>query len=38
MATGPNHVVFICSGKIYVMGDNTFKQLGIVRYDYSEKF
>jgi alpha-tubulin suppressor-like RCC1 family protein len=34
LATGKNHVVLICSGKLYAMGDNSYKQLGIVRHHY----
>lgn len=33
IATGPQHIVFICSGKMYVMGDNQYKQLGIVDFN-----
>jgi hypothetical protein len=38
MATGPSHLVFICNGKMHVMGDNSYKQLGIVVLHHQEKF
>lgn len=31
LATGSQHVAFISNYKMFVMGDNTYKQLGIVK-------